>query len=152
MAAPSTPPFVQAKLDGTKVAYVRLGRSGLRVSYPILGAMGFGSKAWTPWQLEEAEALPVLKAAYDAGLTTWDTANMYSNGASERLIGAAVRAYDLPREELVLMTKIWSPVAEAEPGLHGAQQKEALDRTKEFVNATGEWRREGRRCGEADRC
>lgn len=63
-------------INATKAEYKRLGKSGLRVSVPILGAMSFGSKEWQPWVIEEDEALPLLKAAYDKGLNTWDTANV----------------------------------------------------------------------------
>lgn len=63
-------------INATHAEYKRLGNSGLRVSIPILGAMSFGSKEWQPWVIEEDEALPLLKAAYDKGLNTWDTANV----------------------------------------------------------------------------
>ena len=63
-------------INETKAEYKRIGKSGLRVSVPILGAMSFGSKEWQPWVIEEDEALPLLKAAYDKGLNTWDTANV----------------------------------------------------------------------------
>lgn len=63
-------------LNETKVEYRQLGKSGLRVSVPILGAMSFGSKAWQPWVLGEEEALPILKAAFDRGLNTWDTGGL----------------------------------------------------------------------------
>jgi hypothetical protein len=63
-------------INETKAEYQKLGKSGLRVSVPILGAMSFGSKEWQPWVIEEDEALPLLKAAYDRGLNTWDTANV----------------------------------------------------------------------------
>lgn len=57
----------------TEMAYNRLGRSGLKVSKIILGAMSYGSKEWQKWVLEEDEALPLLKYAYDVGINTWDT-------------------------------------------------------------------------------
>ncbi|KAL1740484.1 NADP-dependent oxidoreductase domain-containing protein [Schizophyllum fasciatum] len=70
-----------------RVQYRQLGKSGLRVSVPILGAMSFGSKEWGPWVLEADEALPVLKAAWDLGINTIDTANVYSMGKSEEIVG-----------------------------------------------------------------
>jgi hypothetical protein len=54
-------------VEETKVHYRRLGNSGLKVSVPILGAMSIGTKKWQPWVIEEDEALPLLKAAYDRG-------------------------------------------------------------------------------------
>ncbi|KAF9013018.1 Aldo/keto reductase [Hymenopellis radicata] len=71
--------------------YRRLGKSGLRVSVPVIGAMSFGHPAWScsliSWVLPEEKALPVLKAAWDAGLNTIDTANTYSNAESEKIVG-----------------------------------------------------------------
>lgn len=64
---------LQQLLKESKAEYRQLGKSGLRVSVPILGAMSIGSKEWMPWVLEEDEALPLLKEAYDRGITTWDT-------------------------------------------------------------------------------
>ena len=58
----------------TRMQYTRLGRSGLKISKVVLGAMSFGSKEWQPWVLEEDEALPLLEYAYQAGINTWDTA------------------------------------------------------------------------------
>ena len=66
-------------LKESKAEYRQLGKSGLRVSVPILGAMSFGDKKWLPWVLDEDEALPLLKAAYDKGINTWDTGT-YSLG------------------------------------------------------------------------
>ena len=66
-------------LKESKAEYRQLGKSGLRVSVPILGAMSFGDKKWLPWVLDEDEALPLLKAAYDKGINTWDT-GAYSLG------------------------------------------------------------------------
>lgn len=57
--------------DIPKAEYRQLGKSGLRVSVPILGAMSIGDKRWQQWVTEEDEALPLLKAAYDRGLNTW---------------------------------------------------------------------------------
>jgi hypothetical protein len=64
---------VEALLKESKAEYRQLGKSGLRVSVPIFGCMSFGDKKWQPWVIEEEETLPLLKAAYDRGLTTWDT-------------------------------------------------------------------------------
>jgi aryl-alcohol dehydrogenase-like predicted oxidoreductase len=57
----------------TRMAYNRLGQSGLKVSKVILGAMSYGSREWQEWVLEEDEALPLLQYAYEMGINTWDT-------------------------------------------------------------------------------
>jgi len=88
-----------------KVEYKQLGNSGLRVSVPILGTMGMGDPKWGGWPVGKDESLPILKKAWDAGITTWDTADMYSNGLSESIIGEAIAKYQIPRENLVIMTK-----------------------------------------------
>lgn len=73
---------VHALLKESKAEYRQLGKSGLRVSVPILGAMSIGDKKWQPWVIEEDEALPLLKAAYDKGITTWDTGMLCSSPSS----------------------------------------------------------------------
>jgi aryl-alcohol dehydrogenase-like predicted oxidoreductase len=92
----------------------RLGKSGLKVSRIILGCMSFGSPTWTgsPWVLPPEAALPLLKKAYDHGIYTWDTANTYSNGASEAIIGTALKKYSIPRSRVVILTKLYYPVLE----------------------------------------
>ncbi|KXT17270.1 hypothetical protein AC579_554 [Pseudocercospora musae] len=92
--------------------YQRLGSSGLKVSRLILGCMTFGNPNWegSPWILPEEQALDLLKKAYALGINTWETANSYSNGESERIIGKALK--DIPRSKIVLMTKLYYPVLE----------------------------------------
>ncbi|KAG8704979.1 hypothetical protein FRC11_009404 [Ceratobasidium sp. 423] len=103
--------------ESKKMTYVRLGNSGLKVSRLILGLMSYGSKEWAPWVLEEEEAIQHIKTAYEAGIQTFDTANMYSNGESERILGKAIKQLNLPRDEIVVMTKLYSVVAR-NPGEH----------------------------------
>ncbi|KAL7271524.1 hypothetical protein RUND412_005716 [Rhizina undulata] len=99
----------------SNVEYRRLGNSGLKVSVPILGCMSYGSSEWLPYVINEEQALPILKAAYDKGINTWDTANAYSNGESERIIGKALKKFGIPRERVVIMTKCYAAVADT-PG------------------------------------
>lgn len=87
--------------------YVNLGQSGLKVSKVILGAMSYGSSDWAGWVQNEDESLPLLKAAFDMGINTWDTADIYSNGLSERVIGKAIKQYEIPREKLVILSKVY---------------------------------------------
>ncbi|KAL1726648.1 NADP-dependent oxidoreductase domain-containing protein [Schizophyllum commune] len=93
-----------------KVPYVRLGNSGLKVSKIILGCMSYGSPEWQAWVLPEEEGIKHIKAAYDAGINTFDTANVYSNGLSEVILGKAIKQHNLPREEIVVMTKVFGEV------------------------------------------
>lgn len=99
---------------------VRLGSTGVKVPRICLGTMGFGSKAWRPWVLDEADALPILKRALDLGVFFWDTADMYSLGASERVIGKALQGH--ARDEIVLATKVFHPV-QAGPNAQGLSRK-----------------------------
>ncbi|KAH7888839.1 aryl-alcohol dehydrogenase [Phlebopus sp. FC_14] len=90
--------------------YVRLGSSGLKVSKIILGTMQYGTSEWQDWVLGEDEAIKHIKAAYDAGINTFDTADMYSNGLSEVILGKAIKKLNLPRDEIVVMTKVYNVV------------------------------------------
>ncbi|RAL60217.1 hypothetical protein DID88_000837 [Monilinia fructigena] len=92
--------------------YTRLGKSGLKISKVIFGAMSFGSSEWQDWVINEDEALPLLKHAYDLGLNTWDTADTYSNGKSEEIIGKALKQYSIPRNKVVILSKCYFGVAE----------------------------------------
>ncbi|KAJ7790479.1 Aldo/keto reductase [Mycena olivaceomarginata] len=89
-----------------RVKYVHLGNSGLKVSQIILGCMSYGSSKWRPWTLNEEESIEHIKYAYEAGIQTFDTANMYSNGMGEIVLGNAIKKLQLPREEIVVMTKV----------------------------------------------
>ncbi|KAI0657097.1 oxidoreductase [Cubamyces menziesii] len=93
-----------------KMEYVRLGNSGLKVSKIILGCMSYGDPGWQQWVLGEEEGIKQIKFAYDHGITTFDTANAYSNGLSEVILGNAIKKHNLPREELVIMTKLYGVV------------------------------------------
>ncbi|KAJ7905613.1 NADP-dependent oxidoreductase domain-containing protein [Mycena olivaceomarginata] len=90
-----------------KMQYVRLGSSGLKVSRIILGCMSYGTPEWQDWVLPEEEGLKHIKAAYDAGINAFDTANVYSNGLSEVILGKAIKQFDLPRDEIVVLTKLY---------------------------------------------
>ncbi|KAH7398482.1 aldo-keto reductase-like protein [Pyrenochaeta sp. MPI-SDFR-AT-0127] len=127
---------IEGLLKESKAEYKRLGKSGLKVSVPILGAMSIGSSKWQPWVIEEEEALPLLKAAYDRGLTTWDTANVYSNGVSEEIIGKAIKKYSLPREKLVILTKCYAYIGE-DPGLRTINYGKELPQLRDYTNQGG---------------
>ncbi|KZT41585.1 Aldo/keto reductase [Sistotremastrum suecicum HHB10207 ss-3] len=118
-----------------KVQYRRLGKCGLRVSVPILGAMSFGDPRWASWVIEEDKALEVLKAAWDRGINTIDTANHYSNGVSEEIVGKFLRKYDIPRHKIIILTKCFFPVPD-DPEMHAWEHPE-LQQTRDYVNQAG---------------
>ena len=74
--------------------FVNLGHTGLKVSRLCLGAMTYGSKQWREWVLEEEESRPFLRRALELGINFFDTADMYSVGASEEILGRALREFD----------------------------------------------------------
>jgi aryl-alcohol dehydrogenase-like predicted oxidoreductase len=130
------PKELRESIDTTKVSYAQLGKSGLRVSVPILGAMSIGHKDWQPWVVDDPEeADKLLKGAYDRGLTTWDTANVYSNGVSEELIGNTIKKHNLPRHKLVILTKCFGTVGETPAVSHIRFPQ--LKSTKDYVNQGG---------------
>lgn len=93
--------------------YVNLGTSGLRISPVGVGCMSYGNpKGRYPWCLDEAAALPVLDHCYKSGLNFYDTANGYSNGESERILGKAIKQFGWKRQRVVIATKLWAPVGE----------------------------------------
>ncbi|KAI1484052.1 hypothetical protein K445DRAFT_312880 [Daldinia sp. EC12] len=136
MSSVTLPLSLKESLDNTKVEYRRLGNSGLKISVPVFGCMSFGDTKAQPWAIEEAEALPLLKAAYDRGLNTWDTANIYSQGASEIIVGKAIKKYNIPREKVIIATKCFWAVGEA-PDVRHFFYGEAVERSKDYVNQCG---------------
>jgi 1-deoxyxylulose-5-phosphate synthase len=93
--------------------YVNLGSTGLRVSRVCLGMMSFGNNSDRPWVLDDDAAEPIVRAAADGGVTFFDTADVYSAGASEvttgRLLGKMFR-----RDDVVVATKVFSPMGPGE--------------------------------------
>jgi aryl-alcohol dehydrogenase-like predicted oxidoreductase len=95
--------------------YVNLGATGLRVSRVCLGMMGFGNDSDRPWVIDEEAADPIVRAAVDGGVNFFDTADTYSNGASEVATGRLVGKY-LSRDEAVIATKVFMPMTPGENG------------------------------------
>ena len=104
--------------------YVNLGGTGLRVSRVCLGMMGFGSGSDRPWVIDEDAAEPIVRAAIDGGVNFFDTADTYSNGASEVATGRLVGKY-LTREEAVIASKVFMPMTPGENG-GGLSRKHVL--------------------------
>jgi aryl-alcohol dehydrogenase (NADP+) len=92
--------------------YVNLGSSGLKVSRLGLGMMSYGARSWRPWVLEEKESLPFIARALELGVTFFDTADMYSLGKSEEILGRALRELGAGRDRVVIATKVCSPMSD----------------------------------------
>jgi aryl-alcohol dehydrogenase-like predicted oxidoreductase len=95
--------------------YVNLGKTGLRVSRVCLGMMSFGTHPDRAWALDDTEAEPIVRAAVDGGVTFFDTADMYSHGASEAVTGRLLGKM-LTRDEVVVATKVFMPMTPGENG------------------------------------
>jgi versiconal hemiacetal acetate reductase len=118
-----------------------------------MGTAGFGSSKWQEWVLEEQDALPLLKHAFDCGINTWDTvssnffhfhfltpkrfqtfnrflqADVYSNGRSEEIIGKALKKYDIPRSQVVILSKVYyalDPVGQSPISQLSSKNKQGL--------------------------
>jgi 1-deoxyxylulose-5-phosphate synthase len=96
--------------------YVNLGATGLRVSKICLGCMTYGSSKWRPWILEEEAAMPLLRRSIELGINFFDTANVYSNGVSEIILGKAIKEYG-DRDNTVIATKVFFPVDSGPNGM-----------------------------------
>jgi aryl-alcohol dehydrogenase (NADP+) len=94
--------------------YVNFGNTGLRVSRLCLGCMSYGSPSWRDWVLDEGASMPFFKRAFELGINFFDTADIYSVGESERILGRAIRAHGARREDVVIATKVFYPMAAGE--------------------------------------
>jgi aryl-alcohol dehydrogenase-like predicted oxidoreductase len=120
--------------------YVKLGRTGLQVSRICLGCMSYGQAqtpgvlTW-PWTLSEEESRPFIKRALELGVNFFDTANVYSNGESEAVLGRAIRDFT-HRDEVVLATKVWGPVRQG-PNGRGLSRKAILSEVDKSLRRLG---------------
>ncbi|MGH9170693.1 MAG: aldo/keto reductase [Acidimicrobiales bacterium] len=105
--------------------YVRLGSSGLRVSRIGLGMMSYGDPAIQSWALPEPLAEPIVRCAAEAGITFFDTADMYSEGASEEISGRLLTKLFSRRDDFVVATKVYYPTGPG-PNDHGLSRKHIL--------------------------
>jgi aryl-alcohol dehydrogenase (NADP+) len=105
--------------------YMRLGRSGLKVSRICLGMMSYGSTEWREWVLPEEMARPLIQRALDFGINFFDTADVYSLGASEEITGRALRDFAL-RDQVIIATKVCSKMSD-DPNDRGLSRKHIMD-------------------------
>ena len=116
--------------------YVRLGATGLKVSRLCLGCMSYGSSKWRPWILDEAAARPFFKTAIERGINFFDTADVYSQGESERVTGKLLKEFSPRRENYVLATKVYNEMGPG-PNDRGLSRKhitEAVDASLRRLN------------------
>jgi aryl-alcohol dehydrogenase (NADP+) len=102
--------------------YVNLGKAGIKVSRLCLGAMTYGSKSWREWVLEEEEGRPFIRRALELGINFFDTADMYSLGASEEILGRALKDFGGSRDRVAIATKVFNPMGD-DPNQRGLSRK-----------------------------
>jgi len=105
--------------------YVRLGTTGVKVSRLCLGMMTYGSSKWREWVLDEKASKPLIRRAVEAGINFFDTADMYSVGASEEVTGRALKEFGGGRDNLVIATKVFNPMSDA-PNDRGLSRKHIM--------------------------
>jgi aryl-alcohol dehydrogenase (NADP+) len=104
--------------------YVNLGRTGLKVSRLCLGMMTYGDPQWRSWVLPEDAGRPFVRRALDAGINFFDTADMYSFGVSEQILGRAIKDF-AKRDTVVLATKVHQPMSD-DPNDRGLSRKHVM--------------------------
>jgi aryl-alcohol dehydrogenase (NADP+) len=105
--------------------YTNLGKSGLNVSRLCLGMMTYGSPTWRPWIMSEEQGRPIVQRAMELGINFYDTADMYSVGVSEEILGRIIRDTG-KRDSWIIATKVFFPMSDA-PNDRGLSRKHILD-------------------------
>jgi aryl-alcohol dehydrogenase (NADP+) len=114
--------------------YIRLGHSGMKVSRICLGCMSFGSAF--NWMVPEDASFAIVRKALDLGINFFDTANVYSNGESERILGRALKHFGVKREDAVIATKVFGPMGQG-PNDRGLSRKHILHSIDESLRRLG---------------
>ncbi len=104
--------------------YVNLGRSGLKVSCICLGTMTYGTPQWREWVLSEQDSRPFIKRALELGINFFDTADMYSDGMSEQVLGRALHDF-AHRDQVVIATKVYHSMGD-KPNQAGLSRKHIM--------------------------
>ena len=116
--------------------YVNLGKAGVKVSRICLGAMTYGSKRWREWVLEEEEGRPFIRRALELGINFFDTADMYSLGVSEEILGRALKDFGPSRDRVVIATKVFNPMGD-DPNQRGLSRKHIRHAIDESLRRLG---------------
>jgi aryl-alcohol dehydrogenase (NADP+) len=111
--------------------YTNLGKTGMKVSRLCLGMMSYGSKQWRDWVLEEEDAKPFIKRALDAGINFFDTADVYSIGESERVMGNLFKFFGVKRDTVIVATKVMNQMSDDinDCGLSRKHIMDSIDRS-----------------------
>ncbi|WP_373087465.1 aldo/keto reductase [Sneathiella sp.] len=115
--------------------FKKLGNSGLKVSELCLGTMTYGDPNWRDWVLPEDESRPFFKRAVECGINFFDTADMYSLGVSEEIVGRALKEFTR-RDETVIATKVFNPMTE-HPLSQGLSRKHILQAIDDSLRRLG---------------
>jgi 1-deoxyxylulose-5-phosphate synthase len=116
--------------------YINLGATGLKVSRICLGAMTYGSSKWREWVLDEEASRPLIRQALEAGVNFFDTADMYSLGASEEVLGRALKDFGPARDKVVIATKVFYPVGD-DPNQCGLSRKHIMHAIDDSLRRLG---------------
>jgi len=109
----------------TAMEFVRFGKTGMKVSRLCLGCMTYGSPKWREWVLNEEASRPFIRGALERGVNFFDTADMYSAGASEEILGRAIKEF-AKRSEVVIATKVFNPMGPG-PNAGGLSRKHIVE-------------------------
>ena len=115
--------------------YLQLGRTDLKVSRLALGTMSYGTSRWRPWVLDEPDSRDILKRAWDAGINFFDTADYYSLGVSEEVVGRALRDF-APRDQVVIATKVFYSLTN-DPGDGGLSRRHIMQAIDDSLRRLG---------------
>ncbi|MDD3179256.1 MAG: aldo/keto reductase [Opitutaceae bacterium] len=116
--------------------YINLGNAGVKVSRICLGTMTYGSSKWRPWVLEEEESRPLIERALELGINFFDTADMYSLGRSEEILGRALKHFGRPRDQVVIATKVFNPMGD-DPNQRGLSRKHIMHAIDDSLRRLG---------------
>lgn len=115
--------------------YQHLGRSDLKVSRLCLGTMSYGTSRWRPWVLNEPESREIIRHALELGINFFDTADFYSLGVSEEVLGRALRDF-CPRDQVVIATKVFYPLTN-DPNAGGLSRRHIMQAIDDSLRRLG---------------
>jgi aryl-alcohol dehydrogenase-like predicted oxidoreductase len=116
--------------------YVNLGSTGLKASRICLGTMTYGSKSWREWVFEEEESRPFIRRALELGINFFDTADMYSIGVSEEILGRSLKEFGPSRDRMVIATKVFNAMGD-DPNQKGLSRKHIMHAIDDSLRRLG---------------